>query len=338
MVQRADGARQWAYEGAPLYMSIKDKFPGDVNGNMRGVITEEVYPWKVASAPLAGAPPGVTVQKTALGQALADASGKVLYYADSNETIGDPQLWRPFVSPALATSNGLKEWTIVTRPSMRQWAYKGKLLYTYARDSDVAKESQEFRDIFGDLYGRAPKGWQVAVLKEPPQHPPAVTTRTIPNVEASDMPQGSLDQEVYADSQGKTLYTIHCVDKTADRLDCDDTGDSPLYWTSFCGGEDRCAKIWHPLVATAGKSEINNVWSVISINPRHPWREIEKGTQGIDVWAYRGRPVFTYEGDQHPGECNGCGNNNSHQGSWMKSAPIVAYEVPQEMRKHSENP
>ncbi|WP_027532941.1 hypothetical protein [Bradyrhizobium sp. WSM3983] len=340
IVQRADGTRQWAYEGAPLYMSIKDKLPGDVNGNMRAEKYLDFNPWKVASAPLPGAPLDVTVQKTALGLALADAFGKVLYFSDSNETISDPKLWRPFVAPALATSDGLTDWSIVTRPSVRQWAYKGKLLYTYARDSDVAKEFQKFRNVFGDLYGKPLKGWQAAVLKAAPQHPPEVTIGTIPNVLATYMSQGSLDRKVYADSQGMTLYTIHCVDKTSDRLDCDDVGDSPRYWTSFCGGEDRCAKIWHPLATTARQSEINNnIWSVISINPRHPFRAIEKDSQGVNVWAYRGRPVFTYEGDRRPGDCNAWEvNNNQTQGSQMKASPVMAYEAPQEARKHPENP
>ncbi|WGR96308.1 hypothetical protein MTX20_37530 [Bradyrhizobium sp. ISRA435] len=319
-------------------MSIKDRRPGDVNGNMRAQKYLEFYPWKAALAPLPGAPPQVTVQKTALGLALADGSGKVLYHSDSGETTGDPQLWRPFLAPALATSEGFPDWSIVTRGGVRQWAYKGMLLYTYARDSDVAREFQEFRNLFGELYGTPSASWQVALLKRAPSHPSDVTIGTIPNVMATYMSQGSLERKVYADARGMTLYTIHCVDKTADRLDCDDVADSPRYWTSFCGGEDRCARIWHPLAVTAGTSETNHIWSVISINPRHPFREIEKGTQGLNVWAYRGRPVFTYEGDQAPGDCNAWEvNNNQNQGSQMKASPIMAYES-QEMRKHAGNP
>ena len=41
IVTRADGSRQWAYKGMPLYLWIKDKVPGDNTGNNVGV-------WKTA--------------------------------------------------------------------------------------------------------------------------------------------------------------------------------------------------------------------------------------------------------------------------------------------------
>jgi predicted lipoprotein with Yx(FWY)xxD motif len=33
MITRADGTKQWAYKGKPLYTWIKDKKPGDVTGD-----------------------------------------------------------------------------------------------------------------------------------------------------------------------------------------------------------------------------------------------------------------------------------------------------------------
>ena len=41
IVTRADGSRQWAYKGMPLYLWIKDTKPGDNTGNNVGV-------WKTA--------------------------------------------------------------------------------------------------------------------------------------------------------------------------------------------------------------------------------------------------------------------------------------------------
>jgi predicted lipoprotein with Yx(FWY)xxD motif len=41
IVTRADGSRQWAYKGMPLYLWVKDKVPGDNTGNNVGV-------WKTA--------------------------------------------------------------------------------------------------------------------------------------------------------------------------------------------------------------------------------------------------------------------------------------------------
>ena len=33
VITRADGSKQWAYKGKPLYASIKDKKPGDITGD-----------------------------------------------------------------------------------------------------------------------------------------------------------------------------------------------------------------------------------------------------------------------------------------------------------------
>ncbi|TAK91563.1 MAG: hypothetical protein EPO06_04800 [Burkholderiaceae bacterium] len=42
IVTRSDGRKQWAYKGKPLYLSIKDKKPGDQNGAGVGGV------WQVA--------------------------------------------------------------------------------------------------------------------------------------------------------------------------------------------------------------------------------------------------------------------------------------------------
>ena len=33
MIERADGAKQWAYKGKPLYLWFDDKKPGDAGGD-----------------------------------------------------------------------------------------------------------------------------------------------------------------------------------------------------------------------------------------------------------------------------------------------------------------
>lgn len=38
IITRADGSRQWAYDGAPLYLWINDSAPGDITGDgVRGI-------------------------------------------------------------------------------------------------------------------------------------------------------------------------------------------------------------------------------------------------------------------------------------------------------------
>jgi len=86
-------------------------------------------------------PSGVNVQKTALGPVLADAKGMTLYSFDKDAVPGKSvcngpcaQNWPPLVAPAAARSGA--DWMVVTRDDgSKQWAYKGKPLYTFAKDS-----------------------------------------------------------------------------------------------------------------------------------------------------------------------------------------------------------
>ena len=38
IIDRADGTKQWAYEGKPVYLWVKDTTPGDVTGDMVGEV------------------------------------------------------------------------------------------------------------------------------------------------------------------------------------------------------------------------------------------------------------------------------------------------------------
>jgi predicted lipoprotein with Yx(FWY)xxD motif len=96
----------------------------------------------------ATAPAGVKVQKTAAGEVLADSKGMTLYTFD-RDTAGKSacngpcaQNWPPLAAPADAKSMG--EWTVVTRDDgTKQWAHKGKPLYTFAKDSKPGETAGE---------------------------------------------------------------------------------------------------------------------------------------------------------------------------------------------------
>lgn len=83
------------------------------------------------------APPGVTEK----GGAFVDAAGKPLYTFARDTAPGKSACndgcataWPPLAATADAKAEG--DWSIVTRDDgSRQWAYKGKPLYTYARDT-----------------------------------------------------------------------------------------------------------------------------------------------------------------------------------------------------------
>lgn len=80
------------------------------------------------------------VAETSKGQALVDDKGMTLYTFD-RDTAGKSncngqcaQNWPPLMAPANASSSG--DWSVVTRDDgSRQWAYKGKPLYTWVRDA-----------------------------------------------------------------------------------------------------------------------------------------------------------------------------------------------------------
>jgi len=83
---------------------------------------------------------------TAKGKALVDAKGMTLYIFDrdaagkSNCNGACATNWPPLHAAADAKASG--DWTVVTRDDgSKQWAYKGKPLYLFAKDTkpgDVA--------------------------------------------------------------------------------------------------------------------------------------------------------------------------------------------------------
>jgi predicted lipoprotein with Yx(FWY)xxD motif len=100
---------------------------------------------------------GVTVKTTSLGPTLVDAKGMTLY-TWGNDTIPGKSAcngqcaanWIPLAAEASAAPMG--DWTVVARDDgAKQWAYKGKPLYTYKSDSNA-----------GDVTGNGKGKWAVA--------------------------------------------------------------------------------------------------------------------------------------------------------------------------------
>jgi predicted lipoprotein with Yx(FWY)xxD motif len=94
-------------------------------------------------------PAGVKVEKTALESVLADSKGMTLYTFDKDATPGKSACngqcaknWPPLAAKANAKPMG--DWTVVTRDDgSKQWAYKGKPLYTWVKDSKPGDTSGE---------------------------------------------------------------------------------------------------------------------------------------------------------------------------------------------------
>lgn len=99
---------------------------------------------------------------------------------------------------------------------------------------------------------------------------------------AADMPEGVQARKtdsgmtVLADSKGMTLYTF---DRDADGK-------------SACAG--NCLKNWPALVATTDKA------------PSADWTVVTRD-DGTKMWAYKGKPLYTFAKDMKPGDTTGDG-------------------------------
>jgi predicted lipoprotein with Yx(FWY)xxD motif len=81
----------------------------------------------------------VTVAETGKGKTLVDAKGMTLYTFDKDSAgksaCNGPcaKNWPPLMA---ASASGPADWTVIARDDgSKQWAYMGKPLYTWAKDS-----------------------------------------------------------------------------------------------------------------------------------------------------------------------------------------------------------
>jgi predicted lipoprotein with Yx(FWY)xxD motif len=261
VIARDDGSKQWAYRGKPLWHAASLR-PAD-------------------GMPL---PLGISVQEVAdaNGQALVDERNMPLYAFDGDPTREQPSAcaaepcinkWVPFAAPQLAIPIG--DFTIVNRPDgVKQWAYRGRALYTFNRDVEV-----------GDATGRGiDKRMQVAVLVR--YFMPA-------NVAVRSNPQHG---GILVTAEGKTLYA-------RDQLQYMGLGNHgarggakpvPTIGTAIgatgCDGE--CLSSWQPLAAPADAQPWGN-WSVLT------------RADGSKQWAYQSYGLYTFSGDKKAGDMNG---------------------------------
>jgi predicted lipoprotein with Yx(FWY)xxD motif len=80
------------------------------------------------------------VADTSKGKSLVDAKGMTLYIFDKDSTGKSAcngqcaQNWPPLMAASNAAASG--DWSVVTRDDgAKQWAYKGKPLYTWVKDT-----------------------------------------------------------------------------------------------------------------------------------------------------------------------------------------------------------
>lgn len=264
-----------------------------------------LVPWGVQAATAYSTPPGITLVEVVHEQGytgiqylwtrLGDEHGRTLFVSDkdqpnvSNCTGECSREFPPAV--ALPGSVAAGDWTLVVRADgSKQWGYKGKPLYRFARETKINEVvdnliQRQFRGAgLEDDYSDAefmpkrdiilpPDGWQVARFE------PVAGMQTPAAINRQDIPAASALGLVDAD--GKTLYTLDA---------------KPGQDDAACGND--CKRQWQPLLA----GELSNPVGAFSLTSRE---------DGTSQWVYRGAPLFTYRDDFVPGDVNGRGRGGT---------------------------
>ena len=102
-------------------------------------------------------------------------------------------------------------------------------------------------------------------------------------LKTTDTPKG----KTFVDTKGMTLYTF----------------DKDAGGKSMCNGP--CAENWPPLTAADGAKPTADITIVVR-------------DDGKKMWAYKGKPLYTFKKDTAPGETNGDGFLN---GAWHIAKP-----------------
>jgi predicted lipoprotein with Yx(FWY)xxD motif len=312
LLERNDGAKQWALKGKALYTYVKDVDPGSVRGDSpansgamrknglglmvgggyRGEFhgnqpTTNSFPsdWKPALLyPLTGValPPGIAVKEIpdAAAFVFVGHGGYTLYEFIGRQSeaqrcaLTSCASWHPLIAPQLAEAVG--DFTVVDRiDGVRQWAHKDRLLYTYTEDL-----APGYANGIG-----VDKRWAIAAVMRY-YMPSSVTIQKTPG-------QGSL----LATADGMTLYRRDGYIFQSGGGHSLRRGQPPRPAVGRDIGADPhcanpCQREWHPFLAAA------------NAQPWGFWDVITRG-DGAKQWVYQGYALWTYAGDKKPGDMNG---------------------------------
>lgn len=291
VITRKDGRKQWAYDGAALYTSSLDREPGDVLGGDTFEHRGDDPAMRQPIQPPPDVPPGFSVTTMRTGRLLLAEREFSVYASDrdgpdkSNCDANCAQTWKPMLAPQSAHPHG--DWSIFERsPGVRQWAFRQRPLYRYTLDTYA--HSFQGSDV---------PGWHNVFTQLAPPPPAGFTV------------QDTTSGQVLADPNGKTLYTYFCGDDALDQLGCDHPSETQAYRFAMCGGgdPDRCVRTFPYVFAPKNAKSESRSWSVIDIDPKTGHLATRGQADALHVWAFRGRPVYTYAGDDRAGDINADG-------------------------------
>jgi predicted lipoprotein with Yx(FWY)xxD motif len=296
---RGDGSKQWEYQGKPVYTYVHDTDIGSVWGIDPKQLRQDVGYQVHAAGPAKQHPPGwhpalffpmtgvvmpsdiaIREIEDAGGLAFVDGHGMTLYAYEGRggakalvAVANQATQWKPLVAPELV--HGVGQWSILSRSDgIRQWAFRGKPLYTFEGDLWP-----------GDANG---VGWDKR------WNPVLAVSVYLPSDVHFEQTLGR--GKVLATATGLTLYR-------RDGVALDTGGGQSLRHSipirpgigrniGVKGCEGTCLQSWHPFIAPAN-ARPDGFWDV-AIRP-----------DGTRQWVYQGYPLYTYAGDQKPGDMNG---------------------------------
>lgn len=296
LTERADGSKQWAYDGFPLYTSHLDKKAGDVLGGTKVRAGGDGGVVRVPAGPLPDIPPGFNVLTSSTGRLLVNEEEYSVYSWDGDEPNISNCLreclssWTPVRAPQMAANFTSRsgDWTVIKHPSgINQWAFRSRPLYTH--NFDTRSRSFDGSDV---------PGWR-NVYTQRAVTPPAEFT----------VQDAAFGGQVLADSRGRTIYLYSCRDDSVAQLACDHPDAPQEYRLAICGNGDPelCRETFPYVVADADARSESSLWSVMLIDPNTGRRAEANSDGALPVWAYNQRPVYTYSGDLQPGDTRGDG-------------------------------
>jgi predicted lipoprotein with Yx(FWY)xxD motif len=257
-----------------------------------------------ASAPIVArlsTPPGVTFQKVKVGKVTmipgssSDQQEQVTVYADGNgKTLYTFDKDTTPGKSACTDEQCAKAWPAMAAPADAQAFGEWSVI---TRDDGSKQWALKGKPLYsfvkdqkiGDNTGDAmAQVWHMALLR------PA---------EEMTLPYG-IDVSEVNEANGQTL-----VDKNGMPLYAYD-GDV----SSGKCGEAACGKDWKPLLA----GQLANAMGDFSVISR---------ADGIQQWAYKGHPLFSYAGDMDLGDANGIGVDKH-----FEIAGIERYYIPTEVK------
>jgi predicted lipoprotein with Yx(FWY)xxD motif len=266
----AGSAKQWAYRGKALYTTSELPKQGKLKED-----TTAPAGWQFAEfTPAADFefPPDIAVREIAAasGIVLVNRNGLTLYYSVGkvSESSGDNACSGvPLAAPLLANKVGMFS-VVVREDGTRQWAYKGRPLFTFKGD--------QLPDDTTALECSKPQ-WQIAYLYHYFK-PDSVRNRRV-----------AILGTIWTTAQGMPLYTRHRYDET-------DFGgksyrggfhqaDALGRTIGIAGCDQECLKEWHPFEASA------------DAHPADYWGIIQR-PNGVRQWTYRGAALYSYTRDK----------------------------------------